>query len=65
MDAELIWELFTITGALIRETVFKDELTDDEVESMLSDLGHKSKNAYEDHTGKPLFPNLIKEEDAV
>ena len=65
MTAETIFEIFDIVTELTKEAVIGDSLGDEEIETMLRELVHRGIDAYEEHTGEPLFPGLIKSEDSV
>ena len=43
----------------------EEHLDGEDLANVLKDVAHKGEDAFEDHTGEPLNPSLVEEEDTL
>ena len=65
MNSDLVFEILELGVSLVREVATNNSKDNLSLEETLIELAQRTDQAYEDHTGQPLDPSLIRNEDPI
>ena len=65
MIADIVFEIIELALSIAKDTRNRDIQHDLSVEETLVEIAQRTAQAYEQHTGEPLDPSLIRPEEPI